>query len=111
MINQASQPPIKLFSSSSSASSLPEVEALFGFSQVAPKSSATTTRSRRGVARPKTRAQKELDSQLQYEAKVKEERKANKEATTAKKAAKNMNSRKENMLQLADSLSQLSSLQ
>ena len=79
-------------------------------SQVAPKSSATTTRTKRGVTKAKSRAQKELESQERFEAKIKADNKNKREkAAAARKVAKTMKPRKEDVSQLADALEQMNS--
>ena len=106
--------PPSFSSSTYTSNSLPEVEFLYNMnqkpreSQVTSKSLITTIRNSRGIAK-KSKKQLRLESQLEHEAEEKAKKKADKEAAAARKKTKTMKSRKDDVSQLADEFSQLSS--
>ncbi len=87
----------------SSSKSLSEMQTLFELSQqltknqIASKSFVTTTRSKKGMMRPKSKVQKRLNSQRRYKAEVKTNNKTKKELTAAKKTAKMMKIRQKDV--------------
>ena len=78
-------------------------------SQVAPKSSATTTRSTRGVPKKKTWNQQRWESQEAAEAQRKAQNKAKRVAAAARKQAKLLEPRKEDVSQLEEDFALLRS--
>ena len=80
-------------------------------SQLPPTSSATTTRGSRGVVAKKSKAQLELESQQRAEQTAKQVRAEERKNAAARKAAKSMKPRKEDVSQLVDEFSELRSSQ
>ena len=80
-------------------------------SQLPPTSSATTTRGSRGVVAKKTKAQLELESQQRAEQVAKQARAEERKNAAARKVAKTMKPRKDDVSQLVDEFSELGSSQ
>ena len=80
-------------------------------SKLPPTSSATTTRGSRGVVAKKSKAQLEMESQQRVEQTAKQVRAEEKKNAAARKVAKNMKPRKEDVSQLIDEFSELRSSQ
>ena len=74
-------------------------------------SAMTITRAKRGVAATKSYKQNRLESQLRHDVEKKEAKVASKEVAVAKKKAKAMKPRKEDVSQLEDAFAQLVSSQ
>ena len=80
-------------------------------SQLPPTSSATTTRGSRGVVAKKSKAQLEMESQQRAEQTAKQVRAEERKNAAARKVAKSMKPRKEDVSQLIDEFSELRSSQ